>query len=83
MPIEKSAETPENLFGFPPQIEPQPNTDNTFIFEEISRELAEFLLRENDNANWTDGVFESLAEIANQVQEEFAKLLGEDTDTVS
>ena len=83
MPIEKSAETPENLFGFPPQIEHQPNTDNTFIFEEISRELAEFLLRENDNANWTDGVFESLAEIANQVQEEFAKLLGEDTDTAS
>ena len=42
MPIEKSAETPENLFGFPTQIEPQPNTDNTFIFEEISRELEEF-----------------------------------------
>ena len=78
--IKKSAETPENLFGLPPQIEPQPNTDNTFIFEEISRELEEFLLRESDNANWTDGVFESLAEISNQVQEEFAKLLGEDTD---
>ena len=45
MPIEKSVETPENLFGFSPQIKTELNAGNTFIFEEKSRELEEFLLR--------------------------------------
>ena len=80
MPIEKSVETPENLFGFPPQIKTELNAGNTFIFEETSRELEEFLLRENNNADSKDDVFEFLAEISNQVQEEFDKLLGEDTN---
>ena len=79
MLIEKSVEASENLFGSP-QKEPGSNTDNTLIFEGISRELEEFLLRENDNVYLTDGVFEFLVEISNQVQEEFDKLLGEDTD---
>ena len=78
MSIVKSVKTSESLFGFP-QIDPEPNADNTLIFEEISSKLEEFLLRESDNANSTDGVFEFLAEISNQVQEEFDKLLGEDT----
>ena len=30
MSIEKSVETSENLFSFP-QIEPEPNADNTFM----------------------------------------------------
>ena len=80
MPIEKSVETPENLFGFPPQIKTELNARNTFIFEETSRELEEFLLRENNHADSKDDVFEFLAEISNQVQEEFDKLLGEDTN---
>ena len=69
MPIKKSVETPENLFNYSPQIEPKPKANNTFIFKEI--ELEEFLLRENGNADSTDGVFEFLAEMSNQVQEEF------------
>ena len=79
MSIEKSVEASENIFRFP-QIEPESNTDNTLIFKENSRELEEFLLRENNNADPTDGVFELLAEILNQAQEEFDELLGEDTD---
>ena len=79
MSIEKSVEASENIFRFP-QIEPESNTDNTLIFKENSRELEEFLLRENNNADPTDGVFELLAEILNQVQEEFDELLGEDTN---
>ena len=63
MLIEKSIEVSENLFGFP-QIEPECNTDNTLIFEKISRELQEFLIRENDNADLTDSVFKFLAEIS-------------------
>ena len=62
MSIEKSVETSENLFGFP-QIEPEPNADNIFIFEKISRELEKFLPRENGNADSTDSAFELLAEI--------------------
>ena len=38
MSIEKLVKTSENLFGFP-QIDLEPNADNTLIFEEISREL--------------------------------------------
>ena len=79
MSIEKSVEASEILFGCP-QIEPKPNTDNTLIFEEISREWDEFLLRENDNTNSTGGVFEFSAEISNQVQKEFNELLVEDTN---
>ena len=79
MSIEKSVEASENIFRFP-QKEPESNNDNTLIFEENSRELEEFLLRENNNADPTDGVFELLAEILNQVQEEFDELLGEDTN---
>ena len=79
MSIEKLVKTSENLFGFP-QIDLEPNADNTLIFEEISRELEQLLLRENDNADSKDGVFEFLAEMSNQVQEEFDELLGEDTD---
>ena len=44
------------------------------------KRIREFLLRENSNADSTDSVFEFLAEISNQVQEEFDKLLGEDTN---
>ena len=79
MLIGKSVEASENLFGFP-QIEPEPNTDSTLIFEEISRELEELLLRENEKATLAAGIFEFLGEILNQVQEEFVKLLGQYTD---
>ena len=50
------------------------------MFKEISTELEEFLLRENDNADSTDDVFEFLVEISNQAQEEFDKLFGKATD---
>ena len=50
------------------------------MFKEITTELEEFLLRENDNADSTDDVFEFLVEISNQAQEEFDKLFGKGTD---
>ena len=50
------------------------------MFKEISTELEEFLLRENDNADSTDDVFEFLVEISNQAQEEFDKLFRKGTD---
>ena len=79
MSIEKSVEVSEILYSFP-QIEPKSNTNNTLIFEEISRALDEFLLRENDSTDSTGSVFEFLAEISNQVQKEFNELLVEEKD---
>ena len=79
MSIEKSVEASENVFSFP-QIKSESNADSKLILEEISRELEGFLLRENDNANSTDGVFVILVEISNQAQDEFDELLGADTN---
>ena len=78
MSIEKTLEASENFSGFP-QIEANVSTDNTLIFEEITKELEAYLLRESDNSDLTDGVFETLT-LSEQVQEELDELLGEDTD---
>lgn len=77
MTVKKTLMTDENLFGFS-EIE-ESNTDNALILEEIVRELQEFLCREVDKADSTDGVFEALMSLPEQVQEEFNKLLGKDT----
>ena len=79
MSIEKSVEASENVFSFP-QIKSESNAGSKLILEEISRELEELLLRENDNADSTGGVFVFLVEISNQAQDEFDELLGEDTN---
>ena len=69
----------DNLFGFP-EKEKGSEADNTLIFEEITREIEEYLLRESDDADLTGGVLEALTTIFEQVQEEFDELLGEDTN---
>ena len=56
------------------------DTDNTVIFEEITRELEAHLARESDDANSTESVFDFLTSLADQVQEEFEKLLDGDSD---
>ena len=75
MTVKKTLMTDENLFGFS-EIE-ESNTDNAL--EEIVRELQEFLCSEVDKADSTDGVFEALMSLPEQVQEEFNKLLGKGT----
>ena len=77
MTVKKTLMTDENLFGFSETEES--NTDNALILEEIVRELQEFLCSEVDKADSTDGVFEALMSLPEQVQEEFNKLLGKDT----
>ena len=79
MSMEMTTELPENLFGFP-EKEKRSEADNMSIFEEIRRELDEYLSRESDDADSTGGVLETLTTISEQVQEEFNELLGEDTD---
>lgn len=78
MSVKKTLMTDENLFGFS-EIEGS-NTDSALILEEIVRELQEFLCSEVNNVDSTDGVFEALASLSEQVQEEFDKLLGKNTN---
>ena len=69
----------ENLFGFE-QIEVDSGVDTTLIFEEINKELEEYLLEKNIDTDSRDGVFDFLETLINRVQEDFHQLIGEDTD---
>ena len=69
----------ENLFGFE-QIEVDSGVDATLIFEEINKELEEYLLEKSINTDSIDGVFDFLETLSNRVQEDFDELIGKDTD---
>ena len=73
------ATSEEDLFKFK-QKGAGLDTDNTLIFEEITRELEAYLARERNDADSTDGVFDFLTSLSNQVQDEFEELLDGDTD---
>ena len=66
MSMEMTTELSDNLFGFP-EKEKGSEVDNKLIFEEITRELEGYLLRESDDADSTDGVLEALTTISEQV----------------
>ena len=68
-----------NFFGFE-QIEADSGVDPTLIFEEINKELEEYLLEKSINTDSTNGVFDLLETLNNQVQENFDELIGEDTN---
>ena len=68
-----------NLFGAE-QIESNSVVDTSLIFEEINRGLEEYLLEKSNNSDSTDGVFDFLEWLTNDIQEEFDKLIGEGTD---
>ena len=69
----------QNLFSFE-QIEAGSEVDPTLIFEEIDKELEEYLLEKSIDTDSTDGVFHFLEALSNRVQEDFEELIGEDTD---
>ena len=79
MPVENLIEMLENLFNLK-QIGAGIGTDNTLIFEEITRELEAYLLKESDDADSTDGVFDFLTSLADQVQGELEELLDGNSD---
>ena len=68
-----------NLFGFE-LIEADSGVDPTVIFEEINKELEEYLLEKGIDVDSTDGVFDFIEALSNQVQENFDELIREDTD---
>ena len=72
-------ESTENLVCFE-QIEVDSGVDTTPIFEEINKELEEYLLEKGSNTDSTDSVFDFLKVLSNRVQEDFNELIGEDTN---
>ena len=79
MLVQKTTTTSENVFGFVVK-ETESIINNTLLFEAITTELEEYLLRKGDTADLTKGVLEVLTSLSKQVQEEFDELLGEDTN---
>ena len=79
MSVENLMGASEDLFSLE-QIGAGIETDNTLIFEEITRELEAYLSRESDNADSTDGVFDFLTSLADQVQGEFEELIDGDSN---
>ena len=79
MSLENLMEMSENLFSLE-QLGASIETDNTSILEEITRELDAYLLEESDDADSTDGVFEFLTSLLDQVQGEFEELLDGNSD---
>ena len=62
------------------QIRAVIESDNTLIFKEITRELEAYLSRESDDVHSTDGVFDFLTSLADQVQGEFEESIDGDSD---
>ena len=69
----------KSLFGFK-QIDAGSIADSTLIFEEIRKEVEEYLLEESDNADSTDRIFNFLSTLSDKIQEEFDELLDGNTN---
>ena len=69
----------KSLFGFE-QIDAGSIADSTLIFEEIRKEVEEYLLEESDNADSTDRIFNFLSTLSDKIQEEFDELLDGNTN---
>ena len=72
-------ESSRNLFGLE-QIDDKKILDISLTFEEINRELQEYLLEKSEDFDSTDGVFDFLEGLSNRIQDEFDELIGEYTD---
>ena len=69
----------ENYFGFE-QIEADSSVEATFIFEEISKELEEYLLEKSIYGDSIDGAFDFLESLTNRLQEDFDEIIGQDAE---
>ena len=73
MSVKVRIEKSKNFFGFR-QIEVGSEIDSTLIYEETAREI-EYLLGESDDTDSTDGIFDLLTKLSDQVQGEFEEIL--------
>ena len=69
----------KNLFGFK-QIEADNRVDATLIFEEINKELEEYLLEKSIVTDSIDGVFDFLEWLNDRKQKNFKELLEGEAD---
>ena len=72
-------ESTKNLLNFK-QVDDSTNIYSMLIFEEIRKEVEDYLLGESEDADLTDGVFGFLLTLSKKIQEEFDKLLNSNTD---
>ena len=56
------------------------NLEKAKLFEETSVAISNFVLYENGDNDSTDGIFDTLSEIAESVQDDFEKLIGISND---
>ena len=69
----------KNPFGFK-QIEADNRVDATLIFEEINKELEEYLLEKSIVTDSIDGVFDFLEWLNDKKQKDFKELLEGEAD---
>ena len=69
----------ENLFDFEPS-RAVVETNSALIFEEITRDLEEYLSRESNDEDSTGSIFDLLSSISDSVQGEFDELISSDSD---
>lgn len=79
MSVKVPIETSKNLFRFP-QTGVGSETDRTLIFEEITNKLEEYLLRGSDDIDSTDGIFNFVTTLSDQIRGEFEELLDSNSD---
>ena len=74
-------ESQTNLFRFE-EIELDnkgKSVDATLIFEEINKELEEYLLGKSIDTDSTDGVFEFLESLTKSIKTDFDEVIGQDS----
>ena len=74
-------ESQTNLFRFE-EIELDnkgKSVDATLIFEEINKELEEYLLEKSIDTDSTDGVFEFLESLTKSIKTDFDEVIGQDS----
>ena len=69
----------DNLFDLEQTEVDNTSVDITRIFEEIHKEVREYLTEQIDTDS-TDGVFEFFKNLTNRLQEDFDELIGENND---
>lgn len=77
MLVSSSQELVENLFESE-QSWAGVEANNALVFEEITRELEAYLVRESSDQDSTDGVSDHFSSIFDAVQEEFELISGDD-----
>ena len=69
-----------NLFELEQIVVENTDFDATRIFEEIHKEIEDYLIGQGHDVDSTDGVFDFLVNLTSSLHEDFDELIWEDTD---